>query len=130
MPALQLRQEKSQSKTKPYSLARPSLRNSPAAATWSVPPDLAPGTGPPANLPPEGCFSLLTWSLFPRPPRFVWFFHVFKFGQMEKKNSLQLIQVIMLCERERENLNLSLAALLTAINCPPTHVERVEPEFP
>lgn len=130
MPALLLREEKSHPKTKPYSLARPSLRNSPAAATWSVPPDLAPGTGKPASLPPEGCFSLLTWSLFPWPPKFVWFLHVFKFGQMKKKNSLQLIQEIMLCAWERENLNLFLAALLTAINCPPTRVERVEPEFP
>lgn len=32
-------------------------------ATWLVPPALAPGTGQPANMPPEGCFSLLTWWL-------------------------------------------------------------------
>lgn len=32
-------------------------------------------------------------------------------------------------ERERKR-NLFLAALLTAINCPSTCVERVEPEFP
>lgn len=80
---------------------------------------------------PEGCFSLLTWSLI------FFFFHLFDFlmcsslAKLEKKKiSLQLIQVIMLCAWERENLNLFLAAVLTAINCPPTRVERVEPEFP
>lgn len=81
---------------------------------------------------PEGCFSLLTWSLI------FFFFHLFDFlmcsslAKLEKKKkiSLQLIQIIMLCAWERENLNLFLAAVLTAINCPPTRVERVEPEFP
>ena len=79
---------------------------------------------------PEGCFSLLTWSLI------FFFFHLFDFltcsslAKWKKKISLQLIQVIMLCAWERENLNLFLAAVLTAINCPPTRVERAEPEFP
>lgn len=38
----------------------------------------------------------------------------------------------MLCAWERENLNLFLAVLLTAINCLPTERERerVEPGFP
>lgn len=79
---------------------------------------------------PEGCFSLLTWSLI-----FFFFFICLIFSHVQvwpngKKISLQLIPVIMLCAWERENLNLFLAALLTAINCAPTHVETVEPEFP
>lgn len=61
-------------------------------ATWLVPPALAPGTGQPANMPPEGCFSLLTWWLifffFFLP--FVWFSHVFKFGQMGKKKKKKM----------------------------------------
>lgn len=58
------------------------LGNSLTAATWLVPMDMEPGTGQPANLPPEGYLSLLTQSLI--------FFHVFgfshafKYGQKEK----------------------------------------------
>lgn len=65
---------------KPYSLGYPMLENSPTAATWSVPIDTEPETGQPADLPPELCLSLLTWSLI------FFFSHLFGFS-----HSLQLI---------------------------------------
>lgn len=115
--------EKSQTDLRPYSF--PMLGSSLAAATWPVPADTEPGTGQSANLPPEGCFSLLTRSL-------IFFFHLFGFlmfsslAKRKKKASANPSDQAW----ERESLSLFLAAVLTAINCPPTRAGRVEPEFP
>lgn len=82
MPALLFREE-SDPKAKPYSFSCPMLGNSlTAVATWSAPMDMEPRTGQPANLPPEGCLSLLTWSLIFF--HVFGFSHVFKHGQKEK----------------------------------------------
>lgn len=104
-PRAAAQRRNSDPKTKPHSLDHPTLRNSLAAATWSVPLDLARRTGQPANLPPEGCLSPLPRSLlfplthiclvFPRV-------QVWANGKRKKKKSSVNPSDYAMCKGERK----------------------------